>query len=596
MILGLDIGTYSVKAVLLDPKKRNQLVLFAEEQIPRKIEDTPQPDAADQAPAPSPSAQAQAGDDTTPGGDWEEVPDADDAPTNEVGAATEDGDGPTEFGDDFVGEAQAEPDLGPSLEGWQAATMTLLGRLERDGEGAMTALPHGKAVTVQVSVPFDNASKVEQILPGLLDDKLPMSLARIIYTFKLQSHGDEHEAMIGFAQRHDMQEFLDDLDAVGVNPASVTVPEYALRYVARAYIPNFSTETFALIDMGHTSTRVLVCQEGHVVLARSMTEGSEDVTEAIAEAFEADFTEAERVKHAQAAILADTASQAPPARVALSEAIVEALSPMMRDLRRTFQSLYARDRVELEAIYVTGGGSRITNLTEWLTNEFGGVPVQRLSLRDQVETESPLGDDAFIRMPMALSLALQRAHDRNEEHALNLRQDGFAYRGRSSYLRSQLIKLGVAAAVLLVLLGVAMIAQWRDLAAQRDAMRQAVEAETKKVFGQPIWRAKEIKSRATTDSADGEGGFVPKMSAYEVLYELSAKLNGDRELELRRIEVDSDRNLIQVYGTTTTPQEVDRIVSDMEQLECLKSIRKDKLQVRSDEEVNFELQIASECS
>jgi hypothetical protein len=37
-------------------------------------------------------------------------------------------------------------------------------------------------------------------------------------------------------------------------------------------------------------------------------------------------------------------------------------------------------------------------------------------------------------------------------------------------------------------------------------------------------------------------------------------------------------------------------VSDLEKLECLKSIKKDKLQVRSESEVDFELQIASACS
>jgi hypothetical protein len=38
---------------------------------------------------------------------------------------------------------------------------------------------------------------------------------------------------------------------------------------------------------------------------------------------------------------------------------------------------------------------------------------------------------------------------------------------------------------------------------------------------------------------------------------------------------------------------VDKLVTDLENIKCLKDIKKDKLQVKSEEEASFELQINS---
>ena len=583
MILGLDIGTYAVKGVLLDPKKRYQMTFFGQERIL-----TPH-DAL--AHAPSPKAQAQAGEDEPWG---EEATDDWSTPLDEPPQ----GEGPTEFGAPVDSVSDLEPDAlreEATLEGWEAALSALLTRMGRDGEGAVVALPSNEAVVVKVLVPFDDASKVARILPDMLDDKLSMGRNEVVYDFKVQSIDEEaHEALVGYAKRVDVSTFLAELDALSVNPSIVTVPEHALRFVAERHIPQAATSTFALLDIGHETTRVLVMTQGRVALSRTILFGGKGVTEAIARVFDTPFEKAEEVKHTQGAIL-DPSHEQDPSRAALSRAIIEAFGAMARDLRRTFQSLYARQHIELHTIYVTGGGSAIANLTGWLTGEFGGVEVRHLDVSQALDSELPPSSEELRIMPMALSLAYQRLFDRGSTNGLNLRQGNLSYKGRSSFLRAKLMRLGLAAALLLVLLGVAMFFQWRDIASQRTAMRTAVAKETSRIFGDPVWRAKDIEERATSE-AQGESGFVPKMSAYQVLYEVSAKLEGERKLDLRRIEVDADRNLIQIYGTTTTPQEVDQIVQDLEVLECLKSIKKDKLQVKSDTEVNFELQIASACS
>lgn len=607
MIIGLDIGTWSIKAVAMDPRRKYQIVAIDEERILEPQAAAP-PEESVGAP-PSPEDAPPPGPPPTPIQDAAEEPGWA-APEEDTGdwkspgyeAAADDApDGPTQMGEPGAPDAEIAPAPPADKDApapWLAAIERLLARMP-EADLVITAMPWGKSLTIQIpGLPFENKSKVERIIPGLLSDRLPMSLDEVTYDFQIQSRDGEdgeHEAIVGFARSSDIAHLLGQLDEARVNPAVLGVPELILRYTAEAYLPAVREKTVALLDMGHRTTSVLVLEHGHVALARAISYGGADVTDEICEAF-ADATpeDAARVKHAQGAILEESQAQDPSQR-ALSEAIQRALMPMMRDLRRTFQSLYARERVEIETIYVLGGASRIGGLQSWLSAEFGGVPVERFGLEDPAHELPLVADDVLSRSGMALGLAHQQARDRMLQRSVDLRQGPFVYRGKSSYLRGQLMRLAAAAAFLLVLLGVALLMQKRDLDAQRDAMRQAVAEETREVFGAPLYRAQDIRDRVEVQG-DGEESFVPKMSAYEVFYELTSKLSQDTELELRRIEVDADRNLIQVYGRTTTPVAVDQIVNEFKQLQCIKSIKKDKLRVRNDDEVDFELQIASACS
>lgn len=581
-LIAIDIGAYSIKAIVLDPKRKYAPVAFFEERIEARVEPPSAAPAEERVAAPRDAAEAD-----DPTGEWG-------APEDLI----EEEPAPLEGGE-TLDEADFQDEL---LAPWQLALQQILLRaaeVEGDGDGVLLTLPHGKSFSVQIpELPFPDKAKVGQILPGMLATKLPFGLDELVYDFfvstRVESAGAQPEAIVGVARKRDLRQFLDELDIVNANPALVGIPELTLRYLAETYVAEYETGSFALMDMGHERTLIHVIERGRTVMARAINHGGHEVTEAIAQTFRASHEDALKVKHARGAIL-DASQAQDPSLKALSDAISSAFAPLVRDLRRTFQALYARERVEIEKIYVFGGNSRIANLEQHLTEQLG-VSVVRLSLEGRLEPAEPLPAEATAKGHTALATALQVVRDRMNTRGVNLRQGAFTYRGKSSYLRSQLTRFAVVAGVLLMLLVVALYMQKRDLNAQRDAMRAAVAQETKKVFGAPLYKADAIKKRAESEGGTEGGGFVPKMSAYEVFYRLSSQVRPDITLTLSRVEVDADRNLIQLYGKTTTPQAVDDIVSDLEQIECLKSIKKDKLQVRKEDEVDFELQISSGCS
>jgi general secretion pathway protein L len=585
-IIGLDFGTYSVKVVRIEGGRQPQIVGYDEERLPSVAELRPDGLDADDQPAgggedekfgPSPDEFESAETKVQDRDDVEGAPDAESA------------DEPEQADEDNDWDTSDETRWGIALE-----------RLaERDalGDDAITVafLPNGQAMSIHQEVPFDDPDKVKNILPHMLDDRLPVETDEVIYDFELIEGTAEEgkEAVIGFARREHVAKLLEELNEHRIDPAVVGVPELLMRYILERCMPDDSG-TYALVDIGHTFTRVLVLHEDEPVIARQVRFGGNDLTEAISRRMEATYEQAENFKENEAAFL--TASSAPTDRDrAVDEVLRDAMRPFVRDLRRTFQSLYAKTGIQLDTIFLSGGTSNLDNVDDFLRQEFG-VDVRKLPVHQLPGLEiMPVGPPEEAKMATAASLALQQVDDRQGDHLINLRREEFSYRGKSSFIRQTLVKYGAAAAVLfLVLIGV-LYTQQVQLEAQRDAMRKALSQQTQELFGEPVMESEELKQRFGGEVTSNTE-FIPGMSAYQLMYEITKRISDDVDLSLDRLEVDVERNLIQVYGETTSAQAVDKLEDDIDKLECIQKIKRDELTVRDEDEVDFELNITSGCS
>lgn len=525
-LIGLDIGSWSVKALYTDAKDPS-IVGWDTEQIVY-------PDVRDET-----------------------------APTNVAVSP------PPE-----AGEIQVDRD--EQMDPWASAAATLLERIAGGEDSVAVNLPGTHAVTLHIEVPFAERSKAASVLPHLMTDRLPVPISEVVWDFQIQKRDDTYEAIVGFARKSAVSHFLEQSTLAGYDPARVLVPENALAISLRT---SGLTAGAAVLDIGHEHARMVVIDDERIVMSRTIKVAGKSITESIAKMFQLPLNEAERVKHHYAAIV--SAAEAPNDQMRLmSDAIVSVTRNLVREVRRSLQGLYAKDRIEVPTLYITGGSASIKGLDTYLEVELG-LPVRHLKASTQ-------------HSAMAVGL-LAAQNDKQSSHVLNLRQGEFAYRGKSAYVRRQLAIFATASVLLLGTLFVVLLLQKLSYEARRDAMRQTLQSQTQALFGQNLTKKKDIE-RVIGGGDATVTSFVPKISAFELMHLVTTKISPDIELKLERFEVDIDRKVIQIMGETTDAQAVDRIVSDLETIECLKSIKKDKLRVKADGKADFELQISAECS
>ncbi len=606
-IVGLDIGSWAVKAVTLEWQRQLEVVDVRAVPLIDLEREFSGSEMEGAAVPPLPGEQADGGegggvedgpapvDEIFPdvpegqGGDWSDeggpVPGAADPPWAAGGADEESGE-----------EEEEGAQRGSEFPLWTQA----LAKLQQQGvfedvHQIITSFPDGRAVTLHLDVPFERKVDVAEILPHLLVDELPISPSEIVHDFiVVPGKGpDLWEALVGVVEREEMAAFLRHCKAVKTDPAIVGVPELMLRYAGDQSVDP-GVESYGIIDFGHRFTRLLIMSRGKPVVAHTTQRGGQAVTEALAENFQINQEQARQLKHREGVVGAAAHGGDMQVRK-LQGTIEESLRPLVRDLRRTFQSAYAKYRVAVDKVYICGGGSRLRGIEDFLGGEFD-VPVEPLQVdRGVVWTVGASQRAMAPEMTLALGCALQKPLDEGDQKLIDFRQGPFVYRGKSSYLRTQMVRFGAIAAVLFVLLAGVLLMQRHDQQTQLRAMEQAVAQQTQELFGESLDSAAAIQSRLEGEGAMNRN-FVPQMSAYEQFYRTIAQVSQEYPLTLSRIEVDTDRSLIQLVGITDSAQSVEMIANEVNRFECLTDVRTDRVNVRGDNEVQFELQISSGCS
>lgn len=340
-------------------------------------------------------------------------------------------------------------------------------------------------------------------------------------------------------------------------------------------------QTHAILDFGHRHTNVCVVRDATVLFARSIPRGGEDVTFAIAEQFRMSPEDAVMAKHKQAFLAAPGSAFASPAHQRADAVVREALRPLMRELKQTLAAYRAAGEAEPDRVFVTGGASRLQGFVEHVEAELG-VPAARLSLvaddpfldpamAEQAKSGGPL---ASLELPaQALGLALAAAAPVPQ---VNLRKNDLAYRTDYSYLRG---KAGYLAAAILAILAFAAInaaASLRGLRKEGEALETRLRKETTELFGEPMTDGKAV-SEMLRGGPKGGAPPVPAMTAYDLLDEISHHVPAAEKGKLDITELEIKPKKTYIKGTAESAAQIDDLVAELKKIDCFETIETGKV-------------------
>jgi len=342
-----------------------------------------------------------------------------------------------------------------------------------------------------------------------------------------------------------------------------------------------SSETVAVVDFGHRHTNVCVVRDGTVLFARSIPRGGEDVTLAIADQFRMSPEDAVTAKHAQAFLAQPGVAFASPAHQKVDAVIRDAVRPLIRELKQTVAAFRAAGESGPDRVLITGGAARLNGFVEHVEAELG-VTAARLSLvADDPFLDPAMADRArngeaiaALELPaQALGLALAAAAPVPQ---VNLRRADLAYRTDYSYLRG---KSGYLAAAILAILAFAAInaaASLRGLRKEGEALEARLKRQTTELFGEPRIDGKAV-SEELRNGPKGGAPPVPTYTAYDVLDEISKHVPaGDKgKLDITQLEIKPKKTYMK--GTVETAAQVDDLVAELKKIDCFENIETGKI-------------------
>lgn len=500
-----------------------------------------------------------------------------------------------------------------------AALSLLMERPELKSDTLVASLPGELATTRFVDLPYSDQKKVDATIGGELADVLPFDLAEAVFDHALVDKKDDGSStsLCVSAQRKTLEHFLSTTTEGGADPRFVPVDVLQLYSLytnflkedaSKAEAPkeaSIDASTFVLptpggppdarliVDIGHERTLVCAAGEDGIAHVRVIRAGGADVTRAIAQAYELEWDDAEAGKHEDAFVASSRHPAPSDAAARMSEVVATGLRPLVKDLRRTIQSIRSEKRVRVARLDLLGGGARIKNLANYLAEQLNvpvanGVAVEQIVERN---VDTPRRPAYAVALANALRTTAEEATSR-----MDLRVGEYAFAGSMENVRDRVPFIAAAVGVLAVLAIGNTIAQYQVVKAREAAIDQQFCNITKKVVGREICEptvAISVIKQPTTEL----GAFaLPEISAFQVAAELSHLAPKDVKLLIEEMEVTPDR--VRIAGETTSFDAVDQLVSAYAAHKCFNDIKKGKLSKKSGSEggVEFQLSIRLGCS
>jgi Tfp pilus assembly PilM family ATPase len=576
-LLGIDLGSYSVKVARFEVGLRSRHLISIEEHRLPRAEAPPAPAAPEETGAAPPAEPSAPPSTLSP------------APTDE------------------------------SLLHRQLRALTSMLHT-RKGETSVVAL--GGEVTLRlIEMPFADAKKVAQALPFELAGQLMTELDDQIVDQLLArpvasraAGGQEEPASLWLAAcapQALVKERLAALGALGLDPrlCGATALAGAALLAESARGDKTGGEPLPLplwvVDLGHRTTHVCAVA-GHpgrrgqllVPFARTMARGGAHLTQALARALLLDYEQAEERKH-HSSIAADAVDGRAAA------VLREALRPLLRDLRQTLAAYVSHYGEPPQCMYLTGGTAQLAGLPELLSDELGiearpllppvGAPWLLPTARElRASGQSVSGEDPsrsavrasaqlvrhFSTGATAVGLALSGAGGTAPQ--LNFRKGELSYRTDYAFLREKAPYLAGLAVSLLVCVVLWAWASLKVLEKESDRLRQQLISESTALFGEARTNGHQVSAElAAVLSADkGNGQSIPTVSALDILEDISKAApkqdaSGPAKLDVTELNIRPKKT--EIKATAASAQYADDLAAALGKLACFKTVQKGKV-------------------
>jgi type IV pilus assembly protein PilM len=252
---------------------------------------------------------------------------------------------------DLVGSAQKE-----------TASMLAVIASQHHIHRANIALPESRGylfeATVEGRTPKEWRTEVEQHL----DEYVPLPPAEVTFDIAEFGHEGSKKFLIGMGcSRRVVDETLSLFDSAGIMVRSIEGETFAL---PRALLKHGNTETVLIIDIGKTSTKLLVATNRLPRFATTLDIGGHALTLAVQKYFGVTEEEAKQVKSERGLVPGPEGEEYIAAMLSTVSAIREEISRRIDfwDSRKTTLAGYEK----ISRVILVGGNSSVRGLPEYL--------------------------------------------------------------------------------------------------------------------------------------------------------------------------------------------------------------------------------------
>ncbi|MBS2024350.1 MAG: pilus assembly protein PilM [Deltaproteobacteria bacterium] len=443
------------------------------------------------------------------------------------------------------------------------------------------ALPAHLVSSHVFTLPFTDNKRIEQVLPAEVEGAIPFDLSEVVWDFSVLSQANgKSQVLVAVVKRDLLKDQLASWHEAGIDPRVVTFAPLAMAALNER----------RLIDVASGQTDVVQSEDPAATTPdagpSTVKDGKEQsflVLEGGPEQVNLTLHHEGKLELARALMTAEAslwdAALQDPAQV---ETV---LRPILRDLKISLRSRGAQ--AAPKRVLLGGVIAALPGAAELLSSELN-LPVAPLAL--DPELKFPESEVAPPAAALSLGLALCAQQPRGH---LNFRKGEFAFTKDASKARGQIVRVAIAASVLLVLWLGSGIARLSALSSDAAAYDDALCTATKKILNECVTDYRQALSRMQGGGSKAAG--IPRVSGSEVLAEVLSHMPENAQPLLEDLEVTTAS--VRIKGVAESFGQVDQIIAGLKGDKCFGDIKQPRVEKQRDStKVQFAIDFAYTCA
>ncbi len=246
------------------------------------------------------------------------------------------------------------------------------------------SIASSKIITRELDLPDIPKKKLDTMVSLNAEEQFPVNLAEYITDYRIQDKFTENDEQmvrtnIVAAYAELVNSYIELSNRCGLKMAGI---DYAGNSIVSFCEKLEDDGTYMLLDFGSTSTMVTIMSGGKVRFSRNLVYGMRMMINSIKEHFGVSYDEAVKIASDQTLLKHESDSND-----YLSSDTSAALNQILNGISRLLDYYSSRNKDNVSDIYVSGGGSHINGLPEYVS-EYFNIEVKKVDNLAQVSSQS----------------------------------------------------------------------------------------------------------------------------------------------------------------------------------------------------------------
>jgi type IV pilus assembly protein PilM len=253
-----------------------------------------------------------------------------------------------------------------------------------------------------------SADELEESIEWHAEEHIPFDISDVSLDYQVTgSSPDALHVLMAACKRDKVANLKQAIQLAGKQPAVIDVDAFALQNCYEVNYQPMSGQIVALLNVGASTMNINVLDGNKSVFTRDVSVGGNQYTSLLQKELDLTLEQAEAVKRGMPAPEGKEVQDLQQILETVSDILALEISKTMDFYRATAED----GDGTIQKILISGGGSKLTGLPEYLANRFE-IPVEVLDPFRQIKVDARRFDPDYMRevvpeMAIAVGLALR---------------------------------------------------------------------------------------------------------------------------------------------------------------------------------------------